>query len=122
MDGWNDAQQSKPRPRFKETASSEEEPMTSVCGSSKKEQVQASSKSGGAPGLASSSLNKKFRKSSQGGGKPSFLTGRGIASATRFLNYRFLSLQTSGNNLIPADSAPLFSYDLTTFSTQLDYF
>ena len=82
----------KPRPRFKEALSSEEEsPMMPVAGS-KKEATNV--KSGGAPS-SGGSLNKKFRKSA-GGGKPSFLTGRGIASATRFLNYRFLSLQTAG--------------------------
>lgn len=50
--------------------------------------------------VGGSSVNKKFRKSGGGGGggKPSFLTGRGIASATRFLNYRFHSLQTSGRH------------------------
>lgn len=84
----------KPRPRFKEALSSEEEsPMMPVAGS-KKEATNV--KSGGAPSSGGGgSLNKKFRKSA-GGGKPSFLTGRGIASATRFLNYRFLSLQTAG--------------------------
>ena len=65
--------------------------MMPVAGS-KKEATNV--KSGGAPS-SGGSLNKKFRKSA-GGGKPSFLTGRGIASATRFLNYRFLSLQTAG--------------------------
>jgi hypothetical protein len=102
----------KPRPRFKEAFSSDDEdssscyrspakiPMVSSSTSSSKNKETSAGKSGGGGGLVSS-VNKKFRQKStssggSSGGKPSFLTGKGIASATRFLNYRFHSLQSAG--------------------------
>jgi hypothetical protein len=101
----------KPRPRFKEAFSSDDEdssscyrspakiPMVSSSTSSSKNKETSAGKSGGG-GLVST-VNKKFRQKStssggSSGGKPSFLTGKGIASATRFLNYRFHSLQSAG--------------------------
>ena len=106
----------KPRPRFKEAFSSDDEDISSCyrspskvpmvysssTSSSKNKETSCSSTKIGGGGLVSS-VNKKFRQKSSssaggsgGGGKPSFLTGKGIASATRFLNYRFHSLQSAG--------------------------
>ena len=66
-------QVNKPRPRFKEAPTSEDEQSTPA---------------------RKDTAAKKFRKA-----KPSFLTGRGIVSATRFLNYHFMSLQSAGNDI-----------------------
>lgn len=117
--------QTKPRPRFKEASVGADDDVASVgvaASSSKKESPSSSGAlTGGSSssssvqqqpadallggGSSSSPANKKFRKSGGGSGgssKPSFLTGRGLASATRFLNYRFLGLQGGGETLYSA--------------------
>ncbi|XP_059350542.1 uncharacterized protein LOC130693259 isoform X2 [Daphnia carinata] len=91
----------KPRPRFKEAFSSDEEdrPTNVVTTGSSKNKEAGSGGFGLKGGGIVSSVNKKFRQKSSpsSSGKPSFLTGKGIASATRFLNYRFHSLQSADN-------------------------
>jgi len=85
----------KPRPRFKDAPSSEEE-SSGGGGGGEEEGGGDGGVAEGRGGGSRPQQVKKFRK-----GKPSFLTGRGIVSATRFLNYRFLNLQTTGES-IPA--------------------
>lgn len=92
----------KPRPRFQEAFSSdEEERPTTVVTSSSPKSKETNSGGFGIKGGIVSSVNKKLRQKSSpaSSGKPSFLTGKGIASATRFLNYRFHSLQSAGTKL-----------------------
>ena len=81
----------KPRPRFKDAPSSEEESSGGGGGEGGRGDEREAGAEGGGREASRPQQVKKFRKS-----KPSFPTGRGMVSATRFLNFRFHNLQTTG--------------------------
>ena len=92
-------QVSKHRPRFKETLT-----LSDDEGAPGGAYAAAAGAGGHRPARAAageSVAGKKMRRAA----KPSFLTGRGIVSASRFLNYHFSSLQPTGKT-------PQFPIDL----------